>query len=139
MPREDAERSLDFYGFLVLHNPMKQESAPVLAALREASHALVMITGDQMLTACHAAKELALVTKPALILEFADEGKAEGKAEEKAESARALEWRWLQAQEGAELAPRAAELTTKSFKALASSHDLCIAGHVFAHLVQLGR
>ena len=39
----------------VLGCPLKPESAPTLLHLRESSHALIMITGDAALTACHAA------------------------------------------------------------------------------------
>ena len=70
LPREEAERGLDFLGFLVLHNPMKPESAPVLSALREASHSLVMITGDQVTveTVVTAVAAVAAVTAAAQLL-----------------------------------------------------------------------
>ena len=55
LTRSEAERGLTFRGFLVLHCPPKPESAAVLEALRASSHALQMITGDQLLTACQAA------------------------------------------------------------------------------------
>ena len=38
-------------------------------ALQEASHQLVMITGDTPLTACHAAKQVHIVDRPILILD----------------------------------------------------------------------
>ena len=38
-------------------------------ALQEASHQLVMITGDTPLTACHAAKQVHIVDRPVLILD----------------------------------------------------------------------
>ena len=41
----------------------------MLRTLRGGAHALQMITGDQLLTACHAARELGLATKPLLVLE----------------------------------------------------------------------
>jgi len=68
MRRAEAESDLNFGGFLVLHCPAKPESAEVLAALRHASHELQMITGDQLLTACQAASELGLVSRPVLLL-----------------------------------------------------------------------
>ena len=38
-------------------------------ALQDASHQLVMITGDTPLTACHAAKQVHIVDRPVLILD----------------------------------------------------------------------
>ncbi|KAL3934035.1 MAG: hypothetical protein SGPRY_000012 [Prymnesium sp.] len=128
LPRDEAERELEFYGFLVLHNPMKSESSPVLAALRDASHQLLMITGDQILTACHAAKELSLITKPALLLELTSGTSGEA----------ALQWVWLQAQEGEELAPQPADLSRKALARLSAGYDLCVAGDVFGHLASYG-
>jgi len=68
LTRSEAERGLSFCGFLVLHCPPKPESAAVLEALRASSHELQMITGDQLLTACQAACELRLVSRPVLLL-----------------------------------------------------------------------
>ncbi len=38
--------------------------------LQDASHQLVMITGDTPLTACHAAKQVHIVDRPVLILDY---------------------------------------------------------------------
>ena len=38
-------------------------------AVQDASHQLVMITGDTPLTACHAAKQVHIVDRPILILD----------------------------------------------------------------------
>ena len=40
------------------------------AVLQDASHQLVMITGDTPLTACHAAKQVHIVDRPVLILDY---------------------------------------------------------------------
>lgn len=66
--REEAECSLAFAGFAVLQCPLKPESEPALRMLKEASHQLVMITGDAPLTACHAAGKVHIVDRPVLIL-----------------------------------------------------------------------
>ena len=44
------------------------ESEPALAELAGSSHALVMITGDAPLTACHAAAHVHIIDRPVLIL-----------------------------------------------------------------------
>lgn len=49
--------------------PLKPESEPALAALAASSHMLVMITGDAPLTACHAAAQVHIVQRPALVLQ----------------------------------------------------------------------
>ena len=129
---------------------MKPESATVLSALRESSHGLLMITGDQMLTACHAAKELGLARKPMLLLQFAADEPAAlasatagggygGAASGGGGAERGLHWVWLEAQSGVARPPQQAELSSKAFSALAADFDLCVAGDVFAHLCELGQ
>jgi cation-transporting ATPase 13A1 len=56
--RTQAESSLIFAGFLVLSCPMKASSLKSVTALRRSSHRVVMITGDNMLTACYVASTL---------------------------------------------------------------------------------
>ena len=68
LTREEAETDLVFAGFAVLQCPLKPESEPALRMLKEASHQLVMITGDAPLTACHAAGRVHIVDRPVLIL-----------------------------------------------------------------------
>ncbi|KAL1526413.1 hypothetical protein AB1Y20_015125 [Prymnesium parvum] len=116
LPRDEAEAQLDFLGFLVLHNPLKPESAAVLAALRASSHQLMMITGDQMLTACHAARELRLLTRPARLLEVRGDGE--------------LRWAPLHADEGGEAVR--AELSGGAARRLSAGFDLCVAGEALA-------
>lgn len=45
-PRDSAESSLTFLGFLVMKNVLKPESAPVIRLLRNANIRPVMVTGD---------------------------------------------------------------------------------------------
>ncbi len=61
MAQPDAESNLNFVGFAVLHNAPKPESAPVIRTLHAAGLRCLMVTGDNMLTACHVARECALV------------------------------------------------------------------------------
>jgi magnesium-transporting ATPase (P-type) len=61
MAQPEAESNLNFVGFAVLHNAPKPESAPVIRTLHAAGLRCLMVTGDNMLTACHVARECALV------------------------------------------------------------------------------
>ena len=47
---------------------VREQSAPTLRSLVKAGHALVMITGDSPLTACHVAARTHIVTRAPLIL-----------------------------------------------------------------------
>lgn len=68
MKRDDAESNLIFAGFLVLTCPLKETSKTTIKELRESSHAVMMITGDHMLTACAVAKDLEICTRPCVEL-----------------------------------------------------------------------
>jgi manganese-transporting P-type ATPase len=69
LPRDQVEADLKFAGFAILQCPLKPESEPALRQLRDASHQLVMITGDAPLTAVHAASRVHIVDRPTLILQ----------------------------------------------------------------------
>ena len=87
MPREDAEKDLQFAGFVVFECPLKTDSLSTITTLKNSSHRVclfplspinfamlmkrfqvAMITGDNTLTACQVAKELTIIDLPALIL-----------------------------------------------------------------------
>jgi cation-transporting ATPase 13A1 len=67
--REKAESGLTFAGFLIFHCPLKPDSKEAVRALKESLHHVVMITGDNVLTAVHTAFELGMVHKPVLLLQ----------------------------------------------------------------------
>ncbi|GKA35070.1 probable manganese-transporting ATPase PDR2 [Tanacetum coccineum] len=68
LDRDVVESGLTFAGFAVFNCPIRGDSAAVLLELKQSSHDLVMITGDQALTACHVAREVNIISQPALIL-----------------------------------------------------------------------
>ncbi|KAI9294142.1 hypothetical protein K502DRAFT_292701 [Neoconidiobolus thromboides FSU 785] len=70
--RESVESELTFSGFLVFHNPLKEDSKAVIKKLNDSSHRVVMITGDNALTACHVSKEVEITTRETLIIDAKD-------------------------------------------------------------------
>lgn len=71
-PREAAEapNSLDFVGFLVFHSPLKEDAISTVKMLSESSHRVVMITGDNPLTAVKVAQDVGIVSRPGAVLEL---------------------------------------------------------------------
>lgn len=116
LDREVVESGLTFAGFAVFNCPIRKDSAAVLLELKQSSHDLVMITGDQALTACHVAREVNIISQPALILV-------------PTKNKQQFEW----------VSPDETEIVTYSeemVEALAEGHDLCIGGDCFEMLLQ---
>lgn len=59
--REKIESDLRFIGFIVLKNVLKPETSPVIQKLYEAKIRVVMVTGDNLLTAACVARECGMV------------------------------------------------------------------------------
>ncbi|KAI1373317.1 hypothetical protein F4677DRAFT_228119 [Hypoxylon crocopeplum] len=69
LKRENVEAGLTFAGFLVLQCPLKEDAKQAVQMLNESSHRVVMITGDNPLTAVHVAREVEIVDRDVLILD----------------------------------------------------------------------
>jgi len=77
LKREEVECELHFAGFLVLQCPLKDDAIKAVRMLNESSHRVVMITGDNPLTAVHVARQVEIVDRDVLILdapEYDDSG-----------------------------------------------------------------
>ncbi|KAK9463437.1 uncharacterized protein V1516DRAFT_661568 [Lipomyces oligophaga] len=79
--REEVEKDLTFAGFLVFNCPLKPDAIATVKMLNESSHRVVMITGDNPLTAVHVAKEVEIVTRHTLILDAPEDGTDGGEHE----------------------------------------------------------
>ncbi|OEL17438.1 putative manganese-transporting ATPase PDR2 [Dichanthelium oligosanthes] len=113
LDRDQVESDLTFAGFAVFNCPIRSDSGAVLQELGQSSHDLVMITGDQALTACHVASQVHISSKPVLILTRMKTGGFE----------------WVSPDETDRAPYSAAEVAM-----LSESHDLCINGDCFEML-----
>lgn len=66
--RDKAESGLTFAGLAVFGCTIKPESTPTISALKGASLSVAMITGDNILTACHVARQTGIADRPLLEL-----------------------------------------------------------------------
>eukprot|EP00842_Homolaphlyctis_polyrhiza_P005150 jgi/Hompol1/5636/HPOL_004583-RA len=74
LARAETEKDLIFGGFLIFYCPLKPDSVDAIRMLNESHHRVVMITGDNALTAAHIAKEVEIVKREALIADIWDDG-----------------------------------------------------------------
>lgn len=120
--RKDVEDKLHFAGFIVFHCPLKPDAVETIKNLNESSHRCVMITGDNPLTACHVAKEVAITTKEVLILDAPEEHHDVTEGEN-------LVWRNVN--ESIVIPYNSNDsLDLNLFK----KHDICITGYALGHL-----
>jgi cation-transporting ATPase 13A3/4/5 len=61
MSREEAESDLDFLGFIIFENKLKERTAEIIEELGRANIRKVMCTGDNILTAISVARECNLI------------------------------------------------------------------------------
>lgn len=116
LERDIVESGLTFAGFAVFNCPIRVDSATVLSELKKSSHDLVMITGDQALTACHVASQVHIISKPAMILS-------------RAKNSEKYDW----------VSPDETDIVSYSeneVEALSETYDLCIGGECVEMLQQ---
>jgi len=112
--RNEVECDLTFAGFLLFECPLKEDSAEAIDMLNHSSHRVVMITGDNALTACHVAKQVEIVKRPVLILDkFNDK----------------LQWQNVDETLTIEMDP-----DTKTIDSRIYEHDLCITGKALSEI-----
>ena len=155
--RPELEAGLLFCGFALFSCPIRSCSAPTLAALRTSSLALVIITGDAALTACHVAAACHVAQRPIALLRRAPTGALHGCADggggaaPAAAEGAAFQWVPLAAPGGPTPAPlrcfggrsavdRAATIAeaAEPIGTLARCHDLCVSGEELALLQSEG-
>ena len=113
LKREEVECELHFAGFLVLQCPLKPDAIKAVRMLNESSHRVVMITGDNPLTAVHVAKQVEIVDRDVLILD----------APEHDDSGENLIWRSVNDKVHIPVDP------TKPLDAdILKTHDICVTG-----------
>ncbi|KAI4910053.1 hypothetical protein J4E90_007483 [Alternaria incomplexa] len=117
LKREQVESDLHFAGFLVLQCPLKPDAVEAVRSLNESSHRVVMITGDNPLTAVHVAKQVEIVDRDCYILD----------APENDESGEKLVWRSVDDKVSIPVDP------TKPLDAeILKSKDICLTGYALS-------
>jgi cation-transporting ATPase 13A1 len=117
LKREKVESELTFAGFLVLHCPLKEDAKEAVQMLNESSHRVVMITGDNPLTAVHVAREVQIVDRDVLILD----------APEDAAGSEHLVWRSVDDKVNISVDP-----TKPIDPAILKDKDICVTGYALA-------
>ncbi|KAJ6011003.1 ATPase P-type K/Mg/Cd/Cu/Zn/Na/Ca/Na/H-transporter [Penicillium sp. IBT 35674x] len=115
--REEIESELIFAGFLVLQCPLKDDAIKSVRMLNESSHRVVMITGDNPLTACHVARQVEIVDREVLILD----------APEHDTSGTKIVWRTIDDKLNTEVDP-----TKPLDPEILKNKDICITGYALA-------
>lgn len=119
--REDVEKDLEFAGFLIISCPLKSDSKSAIKEIVKSSHKVVMITGDNPLTACHVAKELRFTRKTILVLSPDVQANEEKKPK----------YAWISINEN-----QVEEINMKSWKKLVQNYDLAITGEGLQYLCE---
>jgi len=63
MQRQEAESELEFIGFIIFENKLKDQTTEVIEELNQAEIRQVMCTGDNILTAVSVARECNLIDR----------------------------------------------------------------------------
>jgi manganese-transporting P-type ATPase len=117
LKREEVEKNLHFAGFLVLQTPLKDDAIQAVRMLNESSHRVIMITGDNPLTAVHVAKLVEIVDRECLILD-APEDNSLGEG---------LVWRSIDDKVNISVDP-----TARLDPQILETKDICVTGYALA-------
>lgn len=117
LKREEVEADLTFAGFLVLQCPLKEDAKKAVQMLNQSSHRVVMITGDNPLTAVHVARQVDIVDREVLILD----------APENDESGEKLVWRSVDEKVNIPVDP-----SKPLDPEIVANKDLCVTGYALA-------
>ncbi|KHJ94867.1 P-type ATPase of unknown pump specificity [Oesophagostomum dentatum] len=120
--REVLEKNLRFAGFVVISCPLKPDTKVMIKEIIDSSHKVVMVTGDNPLTACNVAKVLKFIRKkvPTLVLdEPVDKNAA---------------WKWKAVDESVEYDAVPFE-DKKQLKQFFLDNEFCLTGPAFAYLL----
>lgn len=121
LKREEVEADLTFAGFLVLQCPLKEDAKKAVQMLNQSSHRVVMITGDNPLTAVHVARQVEIVDRGVLILD----------APENDDSGEKLVWRSVDEKISIPVDP-----SEPLDPEILANKDLCVTGYALAKYKQ---
>ncbi|XP_011304938.1 manganese-transporting ATPase 13A1 [Fopius arisanus] len=117
LSREELERDLLFVGFVIISCPLKLDSSAVIKEIINASHVVVMISGDNPLTACHVSRELHFTKKPTTLI-LTQEGE---------------KWHWASVDGKTTLALEIGNIEPKG-KEIWKNYALCVTGDGLEYL-----
>ncbi|XP_046827125.1 endoplasmic reticulum transmembrane helix translocase isoform X2 [Vespa crabro] len=115
--REDLEKNLLFAGFVIISCPLKPDSKAVIKEILNASHSVVMITGDNPLTACHVSRELHFTKKAVTLILTKNDG----------------EWFWESVDRKTRISLSYKNVDSKGSE-IWREHTLCITGEGLSYL-----
>eukprot|EP00493_Phyllostaurus_siculus_P025567 UN25911 len=119
LARADIESDLEFCGLLALRNSIKPQVSSTVKQLRRSYHRVIMITGDNPLTACQVATQAAMSEDRFLILDKVVRDPGDNGADD----TEGLEWRYM-----GDATKSAKAFSLKKIKDLARKYSLCVPG-----------
>lgn len=116
LTREKLESNLTFAGFVIISCPLKPDSKTVIKEIVNSSHSVVMITGDNPLTACHVSRELHFTKKPNTLVLIENNG----------------EWLWESIDKTIQLPLNVKNIESR--KEIWKDYALCVTGEGLSYL-----